>query len=224
MSDRPYKLDNVFEEQRALAESLGIRAWTEEQARKGESREERRRRTSTHEAGHAFVHVLSAVRFAFAELLGDDHGRTFAPRGSSQVQLASVEARIACDLGGPVAEEVVLAAADPNGAWHDLTIARARADLPFVREQAGRVRQLLTEHRAALERLASSLSGAGHLTADECRDELRKAGVEVPSPRFDVSPPPEEWERCAAACRQMQATIDANPLSDEDLAKLEREK
>jgi hypothetical protein len=221
MAPKFYRLNEIFPEQAALCESFGIRARTEAQKRAGETPAQRSRRTAVHECGHVLAYVLDGVRFDTVEIHPNGQGWVHSPPPRGPAYVGAVESRIAIDVAAAAAEELVLGAVDPSGAWHDLLVAEARAagDAARVREQVERVRRLLTEHRQALDALTTALVGAGRLSALECRDILRRADVDVPEPRFDIHPPPEEKARCQAAYAAMQKVIEEHPLVERDATK-----
>jgi len=205
----------LFADLLGLCDSLGVRAMTEAEARRRESDgDDERPRTCAHEAGHAFLHLLAGVRFGRVEVGGAAGARLVSRPAAAEIPavlcMPPIETRIATELGGAIAEEVIVGDVDPVGCWTDLRMALARATDPGqARAQADRVRSMLNAHKHALSELASELGRTGVLTRAQCADVVRAAGCPVDEPKFDPISPPDERARYEAARAEVRAQKEA---------------
>jgi hypothetical protein len=205
----------LFDDLLSLCDSLGIRGASEAEARRRESDvDEETLRTCAHEAGHALVHLLDGVRFGRVEVGGPTRGRLVSRPAAAEIPavlcMPPIETRIATELAGAVAEEVIVGDVDPVGCWTDLRMALARAPDPGqARAQADRVRGMLNAHRHALSELANELGRTGVLTRAQCAAVVRAAGCPVDEPKFDPISPPDERARYEAARADVWAQKEA---------------
>jgi hypothetical protein len=157
-------------------------------------------RTAVHESGHALVALVEGTDFERV-LLNDgvagSEGRNrgeLVPNRNAIYPKPLFEARVAVDVAGAAAEELVFDRVEPLGVWTDLRVALARAHvtkvddpvaveasagLAWVREQVTRVRRMLRRRRRALEHLATELLRAGDLTRLDAVRLVRQAGTHV---------------------------------------------
>jgi hypothetical protein len=156
-------------------------------------------RTAVHESGHALVALVEGTDFERI-VLNDGAAGSRGPRGelvpnrNVRYPKSSFEARIAVDVAGGVAEELVFDRVEPLGVWTDLRVALARSyitnvddriaveaaeGLAWVRAQVTRVRSMIRRRRRALEHLATELLRAGDLTRLDAVRVVRQAGTHV---------------------------------------------
>jgi hypothetical protein len=177
-------------------------------------------RVAVHEAGHALVHLVRGIDFALVRVGGNDErgeriggALSYAGLAPSYPQ-ASMADRLASDLGGAMAEAVVLGSIDPNGVEADIhdAFARTRVNieepertpvrLEIVRGAGRCALRLLRQHREELVRLARALQEKGRLGRSTC---VRLVG-EVPArPLYSPSQTLAEFRRGEAVRRELAA-------------------
>jgi hypothetical protein len=158
----------------------------------GESDDRSHWRTAVHEAGHAMVELLEGVDFARAVVRADGSGEVETQGLQAEYDECSLESRVATDLGGAVAEELVFNDVEPGGVETDLRVALARLrvthpervgeddeGVAYVRAQVARVRAMLRRRRPALLKLAEALLRKRTLERRECALIVRAAGTRV---------------------------------------------
>ncbi len=176
-------------------------------------------RTAVHESGHALVALVHGIDFERIVICAGD-SEAAACRGEvafndvATLPRPAFEMRIACDVGGAVAEELVFGQEEPFGVWTDLRVALARAHVTSIdghvdRETAGvrrvdeqveHVRRMLRRRRRALERLAEGILRTKDVTRGHAVRVVREAGTRVRvRPKFSPTLPRQELDRCDQA-------------------------
>jgi hypothetical protein len=172
-------------------------------------------RTAAHESGHALAQLVEGVDFARVYILGEGKGGGISTEGlEPRLPGSSFEARVASDVAGAVAEELVFGDVEASGVETDLRVALARCyvhdplaatdedaeGVGRVREQVARVREILRRRRPALEALARELLRAKRLSRLEAARIVRSAGSRVHvRPRFSPIVDRREHEDCERA-------------------------
>jgi hypothetical protein len=161
------------------------------------------RRTAVHEAGHALTYLVEGIDFVYAEIDESGAGGHLSTVGlrdaGPKYPMPSPLARIAVEIGGAVAEQVVFANVDIWRACVDLHRAMVRARVSGTRvETATRhVLQMLTARKAALLALADALLSARRLTRVEAFRIVwgGEGDIVVPPPLFSPRSPLDELEQ-----------------------------
>jgi hypothetical protein len=200
----------TFAEAADLCERAGLRGiLTFEQARDADARRGHQpdwKRTVRHEAGHFGAYADRSVSFGCLVIYDDGSGALEAgPRPPSPIpseRMRTLEAGIAAELGGLVAESVILGSVEPWGGHLDIVRAFARADDDerLVREVLQQLTQTFEQHQEALVDVAIALRRERRVDRATCIQLVRNKGwlVEI-EPRYEKTTPAEVRRRIALA-------------------------
>jgi len=180
-------------------------------------------RTMTHECGHGGAYLDRSHGFSDLFVRADGSGALSPLAGKRRrppppERWGSLDARVASELGGVVAEMVILGSVEPYESIQDMqrAFARADGDAAFVREQVRRLTSTFQTHRGALRHMADALRRSGRLDHAQCMRLARDAGWPVQEPRFEpFTPPGDERARLDALDPKPRASA-AVPRADAD--------
>ena len=168
---------------------------------------------AVHECGHAMAFLVNAVDFHHVEVFEKPHGfhGVCEPRGVRvEHRGAGLECRLASDVAGAIAEELIYRQVGGGGVETDFRVALARVGiddpenvteddhrLAPIRDAVARVEAMLRRRRRALMALAEELARARSLTRLECVRIVNANGSHVRvRPLFSPTLPQGELDAC----------------------------